>query len=153
MVTGKDLVTGQRLHRGIEAGSVILGLVGLKILTKGDEAAALSGEVVQAVNKNINLNSRTAVIGHFPGYIDKAVRRKASHFDIGDLWNGLDNSQRWAANKLFLDTIGKRGDDVLLSLPIMDVRPQSILADEIKLLREAHGYKCVNQWALNKPKN
>jgi len=109
----------------------------------------LSKNIQNLAESHITGSGKT-VLGHFPGYIDKAKARGASYFDIGDAWNSLDDAQRWGANRHFLDKIADAGDDVLLSLPKKDIRPGSWLAEEVKYLTDQKGYKWVNQWALKK---
>ncbi|MBN1852516.1 MAG: hypothetical protein JW829_07315 [Pirellulales bacterium] len=96
-------------------------------------------------------NSGKTVLGHFPGYIDKAKARGASYFDIGDTWDTLSDAERWAANRHFLDKIANAGDKVLLSLPKTKIRPDSYLAKEIQYLINEKGYRWINQWSLGKP--
>jgi Pretoxin HINT domain len=93
-------------------------------------------------------SSGDTVLGHFPGYVDKAKRLGASYFDIGPVWNTLSATQRWHANTHFLDVIAARGDRVLLSVPKYNIRPGSILEDEVSHLINNRGYQWVNQWAL-----
>jgi RHS repeat-associated protein len=112
-----------------------------------DPSVTLPREVTDLAEAHITQSGDT-VLGHFPGYIDKANTRGASYFDIGDMWNNLTPNQRWAANTHFLDQIAARGDRVLLSLPKGDIRPGSYLADEIRHLTEHRGYVWVNQWSL-----
>ena len=95
-------------------------------------------------------NSGKTVLGHFPGYINKAKARGASYFDIGDAWDSLTDAQRWAANKHFLDKIADAGDQVLLSLPKGQIREGSFLVKEIEYLINKKGYRWINQWALGK---
>jgi hypothetical protein len=100
---------------------------------------------------HITRSGRT-VLGHFPGYIQKARARGANYFDIGDAWNRLSDAQRWKANKHFLDMIVSFRDRVLLSLPKGKIRDGSSLAREIDYLLKKKGYRWINQWALG-PKN
>lgn len=109
-------------------------------------ASGLSDDVVGLATRNIT-NSGDTVLGHFPGYITKANSKGASYFDIGDAWNGLTPSQRWAANTHFLDTRIAAGDRVLLSVPKGDIRPGSYLAQEVQYLT-SNGYRWTNQWSL-----
>jgi hypothetical protein len=88
-----------------------------------------------------------AILGHFPGYIEKAKKLGASYYDIGDVWNTLNKDQQWAANVNFLKKVTGKGDRILLSLAKKDIRPGSILEDEVKWLTD-HGYVWVNQWSL-----
>jgi|GEM_PF-3713192 len=96
-------------------------------------------------------NSGETVLGHFPGYINKANLKGASFFDIGDAWNDLTPVQRWAANTHFLDAIASKGDIVKLSLTKGEINPNSYLAKEIEYLTGQKGYKWVNQWSLRPP--
>jgi RHS repeat-associated protein len=84
-------------------------------------------------------------------YIDKAKKLKASYFDVGNAWDDLvKKGIGWEANKHFLDVIADRGDDVLLSIPKTEIRPDSYLARELAHLVNNKGYKWVNQWKLVK---
>lgn len=116
----------------------------LRVAAKG--VSGLSDDVVGLATRNIT-NSGDTVLGHFPGYITKANSKGASYFDIGDAWNGLTPSQRWAANTHFLDTRIAAGDRVLLSVPKGDIRPGSYLAQEVQYLT-SNGYRWTNQWSL-----
>ena len=107
-------------------------------------------KIAELAEANIT-NSGETVLGHFPGYIDKAKANGASFFDIGDVWNLLTPTQRWAANTHFLDKIASRGDQVLLSLPKSKVRPDSYLAKEIQYMINEKGFRWINQWSLGKP--
>jgi hypothetical protein len=108
----------------------------------------LSPATQQLAEANIT-NSGKTVLGHFPGYIDKAKARGASYFDIGNAWDSLTDAERWAANAHFLDKIAEQGDQVLLSLPKSQIREGSYLAKEIKYLI-SKGYRWINQWTLGK---
>ncbi|HLL66090.1 MAG TPA: RHS repeat-associated core domain-containing protein [Micromonosporaceae bacterium] len=103
---------------------------------------------IKALSEAHITDSGDTVLGHFPGYIDKAGARGASYYDIGDAWNGLSDSQRWAANTNFLDRVTARGDRVLLSLPKNQIRPGSYLEMEVNYLTQERGYGWVNQWSL-----
>ena len=90
------------------------------------------------------------VLGRYPGYIIKARARGASYFDIGDVWDVLNNERRLFTNTHFLDVISRRGDKVLLSIEKGLIRQNTWLAREIHYLTLFRGYKWVNQWALVK---
>ena len=96
---------------------------------------------------NIAASGRT-VLGHYPGYIEKAQRTGAIYFDIGDAWNTLTPDQRTAANMHFLDIAAEAGDQIYLSLPKTKIRPHSALADEVQYLTGEKGYRWINQWSL-----
>jgi hypothetical protein len=93
-------------------------------------------------------NSGKTVLGHFPGYIDKAKAKGASFFDIGKAWDLLTDAERSAANTHFLEKIAAKGDQVLLSLPKSQIREGSSLADEVEYLIKEKGYRWINQWTL-----
>ena len=109
----------------------------------------LPGDIKALSEKNIS-NTGETILGHHPGYIDKANSRGASYFDIGDSWTDLNDVQKKAANHHLLDEISKNGDKVNLSLPKNKIRPGSWLSDEINYLTTEKGYKWVNQWSLKK---
>jgi len=107
----------------------------------------LSGDVVRLAEGNLTTSGDT-VLGHYPGYIEKANARGASYFDIGVAWDSLSATQRTAANNHFLEVVAARGDRILLSTPKTQIREGSALADEIQYLTTNHGYRWVNQWSL-----
>ncbi|MDH3713613.1 MAG: RHS repeat-associated core domain-containing protein [Gammaproteobacteria bacterium] len=142
------------MHPGIaalvakEAAAEISGidLFSLRgLLTSG--AKISTKRITELADSNIT-NSKITVLGHFPGYIEKAKDRGASFFDIGDVWDSLTDTQRWAANKRFLDRIAGKGDQILLSLPKTKIRPGSYLEREIQYSVKEKGYRWINQWSL-----
>jgi hypothetical protein len=94
--------------------------------------------------------SDKAVLGHFPGYIEKAKATGASYYDIGSAWDALSDAERWGANRHFLDKVADAGKQFLLSLPKSKIKPGSWLEREVKYLLEAKGYKWINQWSLRR---
>jgi RHS repeat-associated protein len=115
--------------------------------SSGGAPSGLDDGLVALAEQNVT-DSGDTVLGHFPGYIDKAKYRGASYFDIGDVWDTLTDAQRWALNLHFLDVAASRGDRILLSLPRSEIRPGSYLVEEIAYLINVHHYVWVNQWAL-----
>ncbi|OWU65929.1 MAG: hypothetical protein CBB60_002170 [Armatimonadetes bacterium Cent15-Ar3] len=107
----------------------------------------LAPEIRALSEANITGSGRT-VLGHYPGYIEKAQRTGASYFDIGDAWNTLTPAQRTSANMHFLDEVAGAGDQIYLSLPKTKIRSGSALADEIQYLTGEKGYQWINQWSL-----
>jgi hypothetical protein len=94
-------------------------------------------------------DSGDTVLGHFPGYVNKAQQRGASYFDIGDAWEDIaSRKDPWELNQYFLDDRIAAGDRMLLSLPRSEIRPGSYLEHEVAYLQD-HGYKWVNQWAMH----
>jgi hypothetical protein len=108
---------------------------------------ALPADVRALATRNIT-NSGETVIGHFPGYIHKARSRKASYFDVGKRWDDLDDAQRWAANKHFLDEIAAKGDTVLLATPRREIQAGTFTAREVQYLTREKGYRFVNEGTL-----
>jgi RHS repeat-associated protein len=116
-------------------------------------------ETWKVITQNINNSKTTTVLGHFPNknkgeifesYIEKAIRKKANYFNIGDMWNEVSKvTDPWVLNERFLDVITERGDKILLNVPKNKIRPHSYLEKEIKYLEE-YGYKWINQWVLVK---
>jgi hypothetical protein len=141
----KDYLTRKAVENGVAGGIGKLASFGFIAM----KAKLASNRIVNLAEANIT-NSGKTVLGHFPGYIDKAKAKGASFFDIGDAWDSLTGAQRWAANTHFLDKIADAGDQVLLSLPKGQIREGSYLAREIDYLINVKGYKWINQWALGK---
>ncbi len=109
----------------------------------------LSGDLAALSEANI-ANSGKTVIGAWeasPTYIEVAQARGASYFDIGDTWNGLSATDRWAANSHFLDTRIAAADTFYSTVPSTEIRIGSDLAREVAYLQD-NGYQWVNQWAL-----
>gem|GEM_PF-6308577 len=122
----------------------------VKRLKFKDVDISLPDDIKRLSAQNIT-SSRVTVLGHVDtGYIQKALKRKASYFDIGSKWGQLSETQRIAANKHFLDLIADKGDQILLSVPKGKIRPSSYLMDEIEYLTKEKGYRWINQWSLVK---
>ncbi len=140
----------------VSANSVVPNIPKIRISKSVDDTGTATTFLLPSNIKDISeaniTNTGEAVLGHFPGYIDKANSRGASYFDIGDAWIELSDAQRWAANTHFLDKITAKGDQVNLSLPKTKVRPGSWLDEEIKYLIREKEYVWINQWSL-KPRN
>ncbi len=50
----------------------------------------------------------------------------AKRFSIPtDVWNKMSKAEQWGANKKFLDRMIKRGDDIVLSNPVKNVKDVS----------------------------
>jgi hypothetical protein len=130
---------------GLHTFYVVVG--DIPVLVHNCDGGLLPDNIKALSEANIT-DSGDTVLGHFPGYIDKAKARGASYFDIGDAWNRLTPEQGWAADTNFLDQVASRGDRVLLSLPKNQIRPGSYLEREIDHLTRYRGYVWVNQWSL-----
>lgn len=85
----------------------------------------------------------TAVLGHFPEYLQKADQLGARRFNIpADVYAKMSPSERWAANQRFLDRLTSRGDEVVLTTPVGRVTPGSTLEREVQYLL-GRGYRAV----------
>ncbi|TGK34827.1 hypothetical protein EHO66_00050, partial [Leptospira kmetyi] len=117
-----------------------------------DRVVGTSGKTIKELAEANLTDTGKTVLGHFPGYIDKAQVKGSSYFDVGDNWNLMTPVEREAANMHFLDVVTERKDQILLSVPITKIQPNSALEAEVKYLIEKKGYVWVNQWSL-KPKD
>ena len=139
---------------GAKAASMLvrnLGRSSLRGLRSLGEAGAIrlgAGKGIEELAEAHITRSGRTVLGHFPEYIQKARARGASYFDIGKVWNGLTNAERWGATQHFLDMIVSYRDRVLLSLPKGKIGEGSWLAREVEYLTKKKGYRWINQWAL-----
>lgn len=59
----------------------------------------------------------------------------------------MSEAERWAANQKFLDRLISRGDEVVLSTPLDQIRAGSSLEREVQYLF-SHGYEAVNPTLL-----
>jgi hypothetical protein len=91
----------------------------------------------------------TSVLGHFPEYLTRAEQLGASRFNVSaEIWLRMSPTERWAANKRFLDGLISRGDQVVLTTPVGRVTVGSTLEREIQYLL-ARGYQVVDDgWRM-----
>lgn len=99
----------------------------------------LIGDLAKAGSK---LASETiTVLGHFPGYLEKAKSLGANSFNIDPkVWSKMTEAEKWTANKGFLDDVIKRGDNVTLSTKRSEIRKGSYLEREVEYLL-SNGYQ------------
>ena len=148
-----DLQTGERLRT--ENGNLLAvtastprvadAVFNLEVNTEHVYFVSRSGLLV---HNTYYSDTGEAVLGHFPGYLQKAEAKGASFFDLGDAWDSMTDAQRLAANQNFLDTVAAKGDQIFLSVPKRDIRPDSWLEWETDYLTESLGYQWINQWSL-----
>ena len=85
-----------------------------------------------------------SVLGHYPGYINKASELGARRFNVpANVWEKMTDAERWTANQKFLDRLIKRGDEVILSTPADQARAESFFARELEYL-QGQGYRLVD---------
>jgi RHS repeat-associated protein len=99
----------------------ILGAATLKSVVRGGE------QVVEGVAKLISkADAGKAVLGKFPDYIKLADEIGAKRFNMPtEVWNKMGKAEQWAANQKFLDRVIKRGDKIILSNPVKNVKDAS----------------------------
>jgi len=62
------------------------------------------------------------VLGKFPDYINLADDLGAKRFNIpSNVWARMTKAEQWIANRTFLDRMISRGDNIILSNPVMDI--------------------------------
>jgi hypothetical protein len=65
----------------------------------------------------------TSVLGKFPDYLELASELEAKRFDIPpNIWNKMTEAERWVANTKFLDRMIARGDKIVLSNRVIDIK-------------------------------
>jgi len=81
------------------------------------------------------------VLGSYPNYITLANDFNATRFSIPtNIWNSMDDVERWAANQKFLDDIISRGDDIILATPANQADVGTYFWKELQYLY-SKGYK------------
>jgi hypothetical protein len=92
-------------------------------------------------NQNQESTKSKTVLGHYPEYKELADNSNARRFNIPEeIWDKMTDSQRWEANKKFLDRMITRDDEIILSTPLDKVRPGSYFSRELGYLSEK-GYR------------
>ncbi len=157
------LNAGISLGRRDYVGAAIDGLAAIPAIGLYIRGADLAKTGVNAVDAVGNLrklatenvvDTGKTVLGHFKNtgqysdYISKAKHMDASFFDLGKNWDTLSDAQRWDANKYFLDTISKKGDQIYLNVPKQQMKLNSQLSREVDYLISNKNYQWVNQWSL-----
>jgi hypothetical protein len=136
--------------KGAQASKAIAKEVdNVRVATNSSIGDELPEHIVSLAEANLAQSGKT-VLGHFPGYIEKANKMKASFYDIGNAWDSLNDLQRWSANRHFLNKVAEQGDQVFLSVPKTKIRPDSYLKREVDYLINHKNYQWVNQWSLRK---
>jgi len=84
------------------------------------------------------------VLGHHPDYVVASDRLGAKRFEVPmEHWEKLSETEKWNANKKFLDRAISRGTRFYLATPVENVRKGSYYYKELKYLSEK-GYKLSN---------
>ena len=76
-------------------------------------------------------------LGHYPGYVDRAVADTMTYLNVPEpVWNALGNdTNRWAINRQFLDNAIARGAKFVMATELL--KPGSFFARELEYLRDA----------------
>ncbi len=86
----------------------------IKIIEEGAEAGGLAEDAAK---------TGTSVLGKFPDYLELASELEAKRFDIPpNIWNKMTEAERWVANTKFLDRMIARGDKIVLSNRVIDIK-------------------------------
>lgn len=91
----------------------------------------------------INVSERRiTVLGKVGSYKELARELKANYFDIPDeIWKSMADSERKAANTKFLDRAVGRGDEIILSNRVMDIKVVTgHFREELDYMIEVKGY-------------
>ncbi len=85
--------------------------------------------------------SNEIVLGHYPEYLALADIRNARRFNVPpEVWEKMNDDERWEANRKFLDRAINRNSKIILSTPKSKAKDGSSYARELKYMEE-HGYK------------
>jgi len=115
--------------------AVISKTVGKALLTKTS-----AKRVIKEVAPAKRASSQT-VLGSFPDYVKLSDKLGARRFEIPkDIWDKMTPTQRWAANKKFLDRMIFKSDEVILSNAANRAKLGSSFFREIEYLK-SKGYR------------
>jgi hypothetical protein len=85
---------------------------------------ALSKEALKGVE--MAAETGATVLGKYPEYINLAEQLGAKRFSVPlNIWNKMSAAEQWSANQKFLDRMIMRGDNIILSNPVLDVNKVS----------------------------
>ncbi|MGH7676523.1 MAG: RHS repeat-associated core domain-containing protein [Gemmatimonadales bacterium] len=140
---GRDLLTGEEIG-GLGIAATIVGTV-LGSGRLGREALKVPAKAKKWIT----------VLGKYDGpeggYVDLAHRLGGNLFNIDPAdWARMTPRQRWAWNKSFLDDVARRGDDIVLNVPIDSIDPKSTLGKELRYLMDKWGYEVVDRYTLRR---
>ncbi len=128
-----------------------------EFLNNADDVFNLWRSAETKALSNIN-NSGKTVLGHAKGvdidYRTLAKQQGASYFDLGEIWGQMvaNGQDVWSINRMFLDKVAAKGDDIILNVTRKNVRKGSYLEKEIDYLTSKKGYIWKNNTTLVKKK-
>ncbi len=126
------------------AMSCLAKLGGMTVSTKFafTEKSALSQIVKQTTKAKTAIapakwSTGQTVLGHYPGYVHMSERVGARRFEVpSKIWKQLSPKERMLANQKFLDRTILRGDNILLSTPLNEIKRGSSFEWELQYLLE-----------------
>jgi len=125
------------IARGDWVGATLSAGAMIPIAGQGIAGAKIAGKTIAPAKR---LSNQT-VLGSYPDYIKLSDRLGARRFEMPmDVWNKLSPSQRWTANRKYLDRMISKGDEVILSNPVSSAQPGTTFLKEIQYLR-SRGYR------------
>jgi RHS repeat-associated protein len=130
------VVKGKHLKKIYKGGEKVVGKMVdfFKGLFKSKKAI----KIESIAEQYFSLTKGKVVFGHLPHYKSYAKEIGADFLDIPkEVWDKLSKSEAWALNKLFLDEVIKRGDEIYLATELRKGR--SFYKKELKYLKK-HGY-------------
>ena len=81
------------------------------------------------------------VLGHFPDYREQAKLKNARCLSIpDDEWDKMTDTERWEANRQFLDDAIANGDEIILATPLHLLEAGSYFEKELEYLA-SKGYQ------------
>ena len=91
----------------------------------GPEFTVTQTAVLEPVAKGVLseiADAGRSVLGKYPDYIKLAKQLGAKRFNVPtNIWNKMSATEQWGANQKFLDRMILRGDEVILSNPVLDI--------------------------------
>jgi RHS repeat-associated protein len=140
-------VAGTIVRGARAADAAVDSMKGVERVAEATKAISTATDATQTVQRTASGAAKaaaaggTTVLGHYPGYMEKAAELSARRFSIpADVWARMSPAQQWAANQKFLDRLITRGDTVVLSTPAAEARAGSWFARELEYLT-SQGYK------------
>ncbi len=151
--TGYGAMNALRSGVGIQQVGLMLVMDGLfnkgagKLFEKGLGLIKRGGQLVKkrfGYNKQKDMiavgGPNTAVIGHYPAYMDLSDVTNARRFSIPpDIWKTMSREEQWAANMKFLDRVMLSGGNFVLATPFRKMRPGTALYNEVSYIM-SRGY-------------
>jgi hypothetical protein len=106
------------LEGGVEFAEATIGTASMAL---GGVEGTLESGIVKVAAKG-----GTSVLGKYPDYINLAEQLGAKRFSVpSNIWNKMSAAEQWGANQKFLDRMIMRGDNVILSNPVLDINKVS----------------------------